>query len=110
MWVIKKDIIDSPFILKYWFAKCKTTFALDTETTSLSWLYLDIIGFSVCDGVQAAYIVLSSYDSKTYTHCDTKYKQELLDILEYYISESQLVIMHNAAFDMLVLKKCGIEL
>ena len=96
---MKRDIIDSPFLLKHWFAKCKTTFALDTETTSLSWLDLEIIGFSVCDGVQAAYI-----------NCDTKYKQELLDILEYYISEAQLIIFHNASFDLMVLKKEWIEI
>ena len=96
---MRKDIIDSPFILKNWFAKCKPVLSLDTETTSLNWLDLEIIGFSICDGVQAAYI-----------NCDTKYKQELLNILEYYISEARLVIMHNAAFDMMVLRKYGIKI
>ena len=96
---MRKDIIDSPFILKDWFAKCKPVFSLDTETTSLNWLDLEIIGFSVCDDMQAAYI-----------NCDTKYKQELLNILEYYISEAKLIVMHNSSFDMMVLRKYGIEI
>ncbi len=93
-----KDIFDSPFLLKYWMSKLKPVFSLDTETTSLSWLDLEIIGFSICDGTQACYV-----------NCDTKYKQELLDILEFYIMEAELIIMHNASFDMMVLRKEGIE-
>ncbi len=96
--MLRRDIIDSPFILKHWFAKCKPVFSLDTETTSLSWLDLEIIGFSICDGVQACYVNITP-----------EHKQELLDILEYYLSEAKLVIMHNAAFDMMVCKKYDIE-
>ena len=94
-----KDIFDSPFLLKHWCAQLKDTWALDFETTSLSWLDLKVIGFSISDGRQACYVV-----------CNTKYKQELLDILEYYISESKLIIFHNAAYDLMCLKKEGIKI
>ncbi len=92
-----KDIIDSPFLLKHWCAQLKDTWALDFEATSLNWLDLEVIGFSISDGKQACYVV-----------CDTKYKQELLDILEYYLSEAKLVIFHNASFDLMALRKEGI--
>lgn len=96
---MRKDIIDSPFLLKHWMSKCKDTYSLDFETTSLNWLDLEVIGFSISDGRQACYVV-----------CNTKYKQELLNILEYYISEAKLVIFHNAAYDLMCLKKEGIEI
>ena len=104
--LITKDIFDSPFLLKHWCSKLRDTFSLDFETTSLNWLDLEVIGFSISDGRQACYVVLGFYDSKTFT--PSKYKQELLDILEYYISESKLIIMHNAAYDLMCLKKEGI--
>ena len=31
-------------------------------------------------------------------------------ILDYYISESKMIVMHNAPFDMMVLLKEGIEI
>ena len=95
---MKRDIFDSPFLFKYWMSKLKTTWSLDTETTSLEWLDLEIIGFSICDGVQACYV-----------NTDSKYKQQLLDILEFYIMEAELIIMHNASFDLMALQKEGIE-
>lgn len=96
---LKKDIIDSPFLLKHWCAKLRDTWALDFETTSLNWLDLEVIGFSICDGKQACYVV-----------CNTKYKHELLDILEYYISEAKLIIFHNFAYDNMCLRKEGIDI
>ena len=97
--MISRDIIDSPFLFKQWMSKCRTTFALDTETNSLKYLDLEIIGFSICDGKQACYVV-----------CNTKYKQELLDILAFYICEAKMIVMHNSPFDMMVLRKEGIEI
>lgn len=94
---MRRDIFDCPFLFKYWMSKLKSTWSLDTECTSLSWLDLEIIGFSICDGVQACYV-----------NCDSKYKQQLLDILEFYIMEAELIVFHNAAFDMMVLRKEGV--
>lgn len=101
IWIIrmKRDIIDSPFLFKYWCSKLRDTWSLDFETTSLHWLNLEVIGWSIYDGKQACYV-----------NCDSKHKQELLNILEYYISEARLIVFHNFAFDGMVLKKYGIEL
>jgi len=82
-----------------WMVNCKDIFSLDTECTSLNWLDLEIIGFSVCDGRQACYVDIKR-----------KYKKELLMILDYYLSEAKMVIMHNAPFDMMVLLKEGVEI
>ena len=97
--MLTRDIIDSPFVLKHWCSKLRPVWALDIETTSLSWLDLEIIGFSISDGKQACYVV-----------CNTKYKKELLSILHFYINEAEMIVFHNAAFDMMCLKKERIEI
>ena len=97
--MVSRDIFDSPFLFKRWCEKLKPVFSADTETSSLHWLELDIIGFSLCDGKQACYVNLTG----------NKYRQELLDILKEQIDKSKLVIFHNAPFDIGVLRKVGIE-
>jgi len=97
--IMTKDIFDSPFLFKSWCSKLRPVWSLDTETTSLKYLDLEIIGFSICDGKQACYVV-----------CNTKYKQELLDILEFYICEAKMIVMHNSPFDIAVLRKEGVEI
>ena len=94
---MKKQIIITPDEFKNWMSQCKDIFSLDTETTSLDWLDLEIIGFSLCDGKQACYVDIKR-----------KYKKELLMILDYYLSEAKMVVFHSASFDMLVLRKEGI--
>jgi len=63
----------------------------------LNWLDLEIVGFSICDGTQACYVDILP-----------KYKKELLQILDYYISEAKMVVFHNFPFDGMVLRKEGI--
>ena len=94
---MRTSIITKPADFKDWMSHCRDTFALDTETTSLDWLDLEIIGFSICDGKQACYVDIKR-----------RYKKELLMILDYYLSEAKMVVFHNASFDMLVLRKEGI--
>jgi len=94
---MKTSVITKPTEFKDWMSKCKDIFALDTETTSLDWLDLEIIGFSLCDGKQACYVDICR-----------RYKKELLMILDFYLSEAKMVVMHNAPFDMVVLRKEGI--
>ena len=94
----KTQVITKPYELKEWMSHCKDIFSLDTETTSLNWLDLEIIGFSLCDGKQACYVDIRP-----------RYKKELLMILDYYLSEAKMVIMHNSPFDLMVLLKEGIE-
>ena len=96
---MKTAIITTPSNFKGWMSHCKDIFSLDTECTSLDWLDLEIIGFSLCDGKQACYVDIKR-----------KYKKELLMILDYYLSEAKMVIMHSAPYDMMSLKKEGIEI
>ena len=99
-------VITKPSDFRDWMSKCKSIFALDTECASakpggnaLNWLDLEIIGFSIADGTQACYVDIKR-----------KYKKELLQILDFYISEAKMIVMQNAPFDMAVLLKEGIEI
>lgn len=94
---MKKVIIKNPSDFKDWMANCKDIFSLDTECTSLNWLDLEIIGFSLCDGKQACYVDIKR-----------RYKKELLMILDYYLGEAKMVVFHNASFDFMCLRKEGI--
>ena len=102
---MRTSIITKPADFKDWMSHCRDTFALDTETTSLDWLDLEIIGFSICDGKQACYVALPSSSA---VDIKRKYKKELLMILDYYIGESKMIVMHNSPFDLMVLRKEGI--
>lgn len=94
-----KQVIKKPIEFKDWMSNCKDVFSLDTETSSLNYLDLEIIGFSLCDGSQACYVDIKR-----------KYKKELLMILDFYIGEAKIIIMHNAPYDMMSLRKEGIIL
>ena len=96
---MKCSVIIKPTDFKNWMSCCKDIFSLDTETTSLDWLCLEIIGFSICDGTQACYVDIKR-----------RYKKELLMILDYYIGEAKMIVMHNSPFDCMVLLKEGIEI
>lgn len=95
---MKISVITTPSEFKDWMSHCKDVFSLDTETTSLDWLDLEIIGFSLCDGTQACYVDIKP-----------RYKKDLLIILDYYLSEAKMVVFHNFPFDGMVLKKEGIN-
>lgn len=92
-------MITKPSDFKDWMSHCKDIFSLDTECTSLNYLDLEIIGFSICDGTQACYVDIKR-----------RYKKELLMILDYYLSEAKMVVFHSAPFDLAVLHKEGIEI
>ena len=96
---MKKNIIKIPNEFRDWMAVLKDVWAFDCETTSLNYLDLEMIGFSICDGTRACYVPTPSI-----------YKKELLMILDYYLHEAKMVIMHNSPFDMMCLKKEGIEI
>lgn len=96
---MKRQIITKPTDFRDWMSNCKDVFTFDCETTSLDWLNLEIIGFSLCDGTQACYVDI-------HPRC----KKDLLMVLDYYIGESKMVVMHNAPYDMMALKKEGIEI
>lgn len=92
-------IIRTPKEFRIFCSKLKPIYSLDCETTSLDWLDLEIIGFSIADGKQACYVDIKP-----------RHKKELLMILDFYISEAKMIVMQNAPFDMLVLRKEGIEI
>lgn len=96
---MRRNVITKPAEFRDWCSNLKSIWAFDCETTSLNWLDLEIIGFSIADGTQACYVDIHRI-----------YKKELLMILNFYISEAKMVVFHSAPFDMMVLKKEGIEI
>ena len=96
---MKTSVITKPSEFRDWCSNLKSVWSLDTETTSLDWLDLEIIGFSLCDGKQACYVDIKRM-----------HKKELLMILDYYIGEAKMVVFHSAPFDMGVLVKEGIKI
>jgi len=96
---MEQTIIKTPNDFRDWCSNLKSIWVLDTETTSLDWLDLEIIGFSICDGSQACYVDIKR-----------RYKKGLLMILDYYLSEAKMVVMHNTPYDMMSLRKEGIEI
>jgi len=96
---MEREVIKTPNEFRNWCSNLKPVWALDTETTSLDWLDLEMVGFSICDGTQACYVDIQR-----------RYKKELLMILDYHIGEAWVVVMHNSPFDMMVLKKEGVEI
>ena len=95
---MRKSIIKNPPDFRDWMVTLRDVWAFDCEATSLNYLDLEIIGFSIADGRQACYVPLTGV-----------HKKEILCILDYYIQECRIMIMHNASFDMMALKKEGIE-
>ena len=96
---MKISVITKPSEFRDWCSNLKPTWALDTETTSLDWLNLEIIGFSIADGKQACYVNIKR-----------EYKKELLIILDFYIGEAKMMVFHSAPYDMMALLKEGIEI
>jgi len=96
---MKRSIITTPTDFRDWCSNLKPIWSLDTECTSLDWLDLEIIGFSICDSSQACYVDIRP-----------RHKKELLMILDYYLSEAKMVVFHSAPYDMMSLRKEGIEI
>ena len=100
---MKSEIITSPFIFSHWLygqgrREPPTRIAIDTETTSLVYTKLDIVGFSLCDGKRSCYVDVVN-----------NHRHRLLSLLSFYLTEYKpLMIFHNAAFDIMVLKKVGV--
>lgn len=83
--------------IKAWFDKANTDIlAIDTELVDKNWLTMKLAGISFCDGKQACYIDLVDGLEDT-------------GIVTYYLStiltNTKLVIFHNAPFDLMVLYK-----
>lgn len=96
---MKIQVITTPNDFRDWCSNLKPIWAFDCETTSLDWLDLEIIGFSIADGTQACYVDIKC-----------RYKKELLMILDFYLSEAKMVVFHSAPYDMMSLLKEGIKI
>ena len=94
-----KTVIHTPLeFLKWWQAHRQPVMSLDTETTSLDYLDLELEGFSLCNGSHSCYVVRPEPDGSW-----------VLEALKDVVDHLDITIMHNAVFDLKVLHKYGIE-
>jgi len=86
----------------------KEVFTFDTETTSLNYDELEVLGMSFCDGKKACYIDLLIY-ARLY---DTVGMLNDIDKLEGFFKKLfkrvKILIGHNLVFDLKVLRKINI--
>ena len=76
----------------------KQAISIDTETTSLKYMELEMEQFSMCDGRIACVVDLINNENK----------EEILKQLQTFINETKIIAMHNAVYDYKVLHKHGI--
>lgn len=102
---MEKQIIKTIKEFEDWVDKFEfmTPLALDTETTDLNWYKLNIVGFSLCDGKRACYVL---WNDEIFNNISYSYNGGFLQNLINNCSE---LIMHNASFDLKVLEKIGID-
>ena len=96
---MKRYVIESPAELAEFLKDFGSSFAFDTETTSLKYTELEIEGISLCDGKKACYI--------DFTVCVF---QDFYVALSNLFKGASTIIAHNIVFDMKVLHKYGIDL
>jgi len=102
---VEKEILKSLNDVKLWFATHDCSkLAFDTETTSLKWDDMQIVGISFCNGDSACYIDLiqfindsSSESFKIINFLQKKFKYDI-----------KKLIAHNMPFDLKVLSKLPI--
>lgn len=98
---MKQTLIRTNKDFRRWLNSARyTKLAFDTETTSLDYCELDIQGFSLCDGHKACYVNLVQNGERG----------AILGSLKHLLTcgKMELLIMHNASFDLAVLHKIGI--
>ncbi len=82
--------------------------SLDTETTALRYMDLEIEGISMCNGTDAIYIPFM-FRKNGVKYWELQIKEETITFLKGKIKSLNLLIMHNAPFDLKVLNKYGIK-
>jgi DNA polymerase-1 len=90
-----KQIIKSVEEFQTFLSTCDKVVVFDTETTSLNYVELELVGFSLCDGKQACYVDVF----------ENAWGVKIIDCLRDWIAKCNLVIMHNAPYDLMVLYK-----
>lgn len=95
---MKRIVIKTYLDFLNWSKTCGDIISFDTETSSLSYLHLSIIGFSICDGESVCYLDL--FKNKDFVN--------IIGLLNKIFWNCEKVTMHNAPFDLKVLYKYGI--
>lgn len=80
-------------------------FAFDTETTSLLYTKLQLEGISLADGSISCYIYMADF-KKDYKSKDYN---KFIDIMKPVFTNANILIAHNAVYDLKVLYKHGID-
>ena len=122
------ELVQDEASLKNWLAKAKYAgvVAFDTETNSLDAMAAELVGFSLCiEAGIACYVPLNHVSGKTATAQGNLFEQApqitrlenqidfntAISLLkEMLANQSILKIGHNIKYDMLVLKKYGIDI
>jgi DNA polymerase-1 len=97
---MNKQVLHTLDEVRDWFnANDVSKVAFDTETTSLDYYTLEILGLSFCNGGAACYIDLAFNPNK----------DSILQHIKFHFNESiQFLIAHNLPFDLKVIYKYGI--
>jgi DNA polymerase-1 len=97
---MNKQVLHTLDEVRDWFnANDVSKVAFDTETTSLDYYTLEILGLSFCNGGAACYIDLAF----------NLQKDSILQHIKFHFQESiQFLIAHNLPFDLKVIYKYGI--
>jgi len=122
------DLVQDETALKEWLAKAKYSgvVAFDTETNSLNAMAAEFVGFSLCvEAGKACYVPLNHLSGKTATaqgnlfepvpkitrlENQIDFNTAILLLKEMLADHSILKIGHNIKYDMLVLRKYGINI
>jgi len=83
----------------WWKTEHKSVMAFDAETTSLNYIDMELVGFSLSTDTAACYVDL--FDKNPFP--------DFLGVFPDIWNNIELLIMHNAPFDLKVLYKYGIE-
>lgn len=98
MWV---KILKKYSEVRQWFKQVNTSvMAIDTELTDINWLTMEIAGIQFCDGRYACYIDL----------LDNPEQDDIFNLINIKLEYTNEFIFQNAPFDLMVLKKYGIDL
>lgn len=85
----------------WWESEHRPIMAFDTETTSLNYIDMELVGFSLATDTAACYVPYYEVISLAGTD------DSIINLIDI-IREIDLLIIHNASFDLKVLYKYGI--
>ena len=104
---ISYELVNTPERLEFWVSQCRssTTFALDTETTSLVARNADLVGISLAyEAGRACYIPVSHVEG------DQLDAKVVLNSVASLLADCGLTMVgHNLKYDLTVLESVGLE-